>query len=198
MADRLDEMFVAAPTFDYSYYGVQIHEITEMLIANMGQYAHGNEPVQHAIYLYDYLGQPWKGQYWIRQTMDKLYNPNPDGLCGDEDNGQTSAWYVFSAMGFYPVASGTGEYAIGSPLFKKITLTLENGKKFEIDAPQNSAENIYLNKVTLNGAVYDKNYITHTTFLKGGKLQFDMTKAPNKSRGTSPESLPYSFSNRGK
>ena len=198
MADRLDEMFVAAPTFDYSYYGSQIHEITEMLIANMGQYAHGNEPVQHAIYLYDYLGQPWKGQYWIRQTMDKLYNPNPDGLCGDEDNGQTSAWYVFSAMGFYPVAPGTGEYAIGSPLFKKITLTLENGKKFEIDAPQNSDENIYLNKVTLNGAVYDKNYITHTTFLKGGKLQFDMTKAPNKSRGTSPESLPYSFSNRGK
>jgi len=198
MADRLDEMFVAAPTFDYSYYGSQIHEITEMLIANMGQYAHGNEPVQHAIYLYDYLGQPWKGQYWIRQTMDKLYNPNPDGLCGDEDNGQTSAWYVFSAMGFYPVAPGTGEYAIGSPLFKKITLTLENGKKFEIDAPQNSDENIYLNKVTLNGAVYDKNYITHTTFLKGGKLQFDMTKAPNKSRGTSPESRPYSFSNRGK
>ena len=198
MADRLDEMFAAAPTFDYSYYGSQIHEITEMLIANMGQYAHGNEPVQHAIYLYDYLGQPWKGQYWIRQTMDKLYNPNPDGLCGDEDNGQTSAWYVFSAMGFYPVASGTGEYAIGSPLFKKITLTLENGKKFEIEAPQNSAENIYLNKVTLNGAVYDKNYITHTAFLKGGKLQFDMTKVPNKLRGTLPESFPYSFSNRAK
>ncbi len=198
MADRLDEMFAAAPTFDYSYYGTQIHEITEMLIANMGQYAHGNEPVQHAIYLYDYLGQPWKGQYWIRQTMDKLYNPNPDGLCGDEDNGQTSAWYVFSAMGFYPVASGTGEYAIGSPLFKKITLTLENGKKFEIEAPQNSAENIYLNKVTLNGAVYDKNYITHTAFLKGGKLQFDMTKVPNKLRGTLPESFPYSFSNRAK
>ena len=195
MADRLDEMFAAAPTFDYSYYGSQIHEITEMLIANMGQYAHGNEPVQHAIYLYDYLGQPWKGQYWIRQTMDKLYNPNPGGLCGDEDNGQTSAWYVFSAMGFYPVASGTGEYAIGSPLFKKITLTLENGKKFEIDAPQNSAENIYLNKITLNGAVYDKNYITHTVFLKGGKLQFEMTKIPNKVRGTSPESFPYSFSN---
>jgi len=198
MADRLDEMFAAAPTFDYSYYGTQIHEITEMLIANMGQYAHGNEPVQHAIYLYDYLGQPWKGQYWIRQTMDKLYNPNPDGLCGDEDNGQTSAWYVFSAMGFYPVASGTGEYAIGSPLFKKITLTLENGKKFEIEAPQNSAENIYLNKVTLNGAVYDKNYITHTAFLKGGKLQFDMTKVPNKFRGTLPESFPYSFSNHAK
>ena len=198
MADRLDEMFVAAPTFDYSYYGVQIHEITEMLIANMGQYAHGNEPVQHAIYLYDYLGQPWKGQYWIRQTMDKLYNPNPDGLCGDEDNGQTSAWYVFSAMGFYPVASGTGEYALGSPLFKKITLTLENGKKFEIDAPQNSAENIYLNKITLDGAVYDKNYITHASFLRGGKLQFEMTKVPNKIRGTSPESFPYSFSNRVK
>ena len=196
MAERLDEMFIAAPTFDYSYYGVQIHEITEMLIANMGQYAHGNEPVQHAIYLYDYLGQPWKGQYWVRQTMDRLYNPAPDGLCGDEDTGQTSAWYVFSAMGFYPVAPGTGEYIFGSPLFKKITLTLENGKKFEIDAPQNSHDNIYINKIMLNGAVYDKNYIAHSSILKGGKLQFDMTKVPNKSRGTLPESFPYSFSNQ--
>ena len=196
MAQRLDEMFVAAPTFDCSYYGVQIHEITEMLISNMGQYAHGNQPVQHAIYLYDYIGQPWKGQYWVRQVMDRLYNPNPDGLCGDEDNGQTSAWYVFSAMGFYPVAPGTGEYAFGSPLFKKVSLTLENGKKFEISAPQNKTENVYIDKVTLDGKVYGKNYITHSDLMKGGKLQFDMTKTPNKTRGTSPESFPYSFSNK--
>ena len=120
MAQRLDEVFSSAPTFDFSYYRIQIHEITEMLIANMGQYAHGNQPIQHAIYLYNYLGQPWKGQFWVRHVMDKLYNPYPDGLCGDEDNGQTSAWYVFSAVGFYPVAPGTGEYVFGSPLFKKI------------------------------------------------------------------------------
>ena len=195
MADRLDEMFVAAPTFDFSYYGVQIHEITEMLIANMGQYAHGNQPVQHAIYLYDYLGQPWKAQYWTRQVMDKLYNPNPDGLCGDEDNGQTSAWYVFSAMGFYPVAPGTGEYALGSPLFKQMTLTLENGKKLEISAPNNNAENVYINKIMRNGIVYEKNYLSHSDLINGGKLQFEMTKVPNKSRGTLPESFPYSFSN---
>jgi predicted alpha-1,2-mannosidase len=194
MAQRLDEVFTSAPTFDYSYYGVQIHEITEMLIANMGQYAHGNQPVQHAIYLYNYLGQPWKGQYQLRQVMDKLYNPNPDGLCGDEDNGQTSAWYVFSAMGFYPVAPGTGEYVFGSPLFRKISLTLENGKTFEINAPQNSANNVYVNKITLNGMVYDKNFISHSDLMKGGKLQFDMIKTPNKTRGTLPASFPYSFS----
>jgi predicted alpha-1,2-mannosidase len=196
MAQRLDEVFTSAPTFDFSYYGIQIHEITEMLIANMGQYAHGNQPVQHAIYLYNYLGQPWKGQYLVRQVMDKLYNPNPDGLCGDEDNGQTSAWYVFSAMGFYPVAPGTGEYIFGSPLFKQIILTLENGKKLEINAPQNSTENIYINKITLNGKEYDKNYIIHSDLLKGGKLQFDMTKLPNHSRGTMLESFPYSLSNK--
>ncbi len=198
MAQRLDEVFSSAPTFDYSYYRSQIHEITEMLISNMGQYAHGNQPVQHAIYLYDYLGQPWKSQYWVRQVMDRLYNPNPDGLCGDEDNGQTSAWYVFSAMGFYPVAPGTGEYAFGSPLFKKITLTLENGKKFEISAPQNSTENVYVDKITLNGVVYDKNFITHSDLLKGGKLQFEMSKVPGKTRGIAPESFPYSFSDRKK
>jgi len=195
MAERLDEVFTTAPTFDCSYYKRQIHEITEMLISNMGQYAHGNQPIQHAIYLYDYLGQPWKGQFHVRDVMNKLYTPNPDGLCGDEDNGQTSAWYVFSAMGFYPVAPGTGEYDFGSPLFTKITLMLENGKKFEISAPGNSNENVYVDKVTLNGKVYDKNYIRHNDIMNGGKLQFDMTQTPNRSRGTLPESFPYSFSN---
>ncbi len=196
MAERLDEVFTTAPTFDCSYYKRQIHEITEMLISNMGQYAHGNQPIQHAIYLYDYLGQPWKGQFHVRDVMDKLYTPNPDGLCGDEDNGQTSAWYVFSAMGFYPVAPGTGEYDFGSPLFTKITLTLENGKKFEISAPKNSPENVYVDQVTLNGKLYDKNYIRHSDIMKGGKLQFDMKQTPNQSRGTLPESFPYSFSSK--
>ncbi len=196
MAQRLDEVFSSAPTFDFSYYRIQIHEITEMLIANMGQYAHGNQPIQHAIYLYNYLGQPWKGQFWVRHVMDKLYNPYPDGLCGDEDNGQTSAWYVFSAVGFYPVAPGTGEYVFGSPLFKKISLTFENGKIFEMTAPQNNSDNVYINKISFNGKVYNKNYITHNEVINGGKLEFDMGKTPNKSLGTSPESFPYSFSNR--
>lgn len=194
MVQRLDEVFTSTPTFDCSYYKRQIHEITEMVISNMGQYAHGNQPIQHAIYLYDYLGQPWKGQFWVRQVMDKLYTPNPDGLCGDEDNGQTSAWYLFSAMGFYPVAPGTGEYAFGSPLFKKITLALENGKRFEIIAPQNNLENVYIDKVTLNEKAYNKSYIRHIDILKGGKLQFYMTQMPNKMRGTLSENFPYSFS----
>jgi predicted alpha-1,2-mannosidase len=195
MAERLDQVFTTAPTFDYSYYKRQIHEITEMLISNMGQYAHGNQPIQHAIYLYNYLGQPWKAQEKVREVMDKLYTPNPDGLCGDEDNGQTSAWYVFSALGFYPVAPGTGEYVFGSPLFKKVSLTLENGKKFEINAPANSSENVYVNQIKLNGKVYGKNYIRHNDLMKGGKLQFEMSAASNKLRGTLPESFPYSFSN---
>ena len=198
MAQRLDEVFTTAPTFDCSYYKKQIHEITEMIIENMGQYAHGNQPVQHAIYLYNYLGQPWKAQYRVRQVMDKLYSPTPDGLCGDEDNGQTSAWYVFSAMGFYPVAPGTGEYAFGSPLFKKVTLLLENGKTVEILAPKNNAENVYVNKISLNGAVYDKNYIRHSSLMNGGTLEFEMSPTPDYSRGISPESFPYSFSNQRK
>ncbi|QZT36222.1 GH92 family glycosyl hydrolase [Halosquirtibacter xylanolyticus] len=195
MAAQLDRVFTSAPTFDDSYYGFQIHEITEMLIADMGQYAHGNQPVQHAIYLYNWLGQPWKAQYWTRNVMDKLYTPNADGLCGDEDNGQTSAWYVFSAMGFYPVAPGTGEYAIGSPLFKKITLTLENGKKFVIQANNNNHSNVYIKDATLNGNTFSKNYITHKQLTNGGTLKLNMSSKPNKKRGTKASSFPYSFSN---
>jgi predicted alpha-1,2-mannosidase len=195
MAAKLDEVITTAPTFDYSYYRSQIHEITEMLIADMGQYAHGNQPIQHAIYLYDYLGQPWKTQQRVREVMDKLYTPYPDGLCGDEDNGQTSAWYVFSALGFYSVAPGTGQYAIGSPLFQKATMNFENGKKLVIEAPENSKENIYISKAKLNGTEYGKNYIDHSTLLEGGELYFEMKDIPNKKRGISPESFPYSFSN---
>lgn len=100
----LDSVFAVPPLFDDSYYGGVIHEIREMTVMNMGNYAHGNQPIQHMIYLYNYAGQPWKAQYWLRQVMNKMYTPGPDGYCGDEDNGQTSAWYVFSALGFYPVA----------------------------------------------------------------------------------------------
>ncbi|QZE13768.1 GH92 family glycosyl hydrolase [Halosquirtibacter laminarini] len=195
MADKLDQVFTSAPTFDESYYGFQIHEITEMLIADMGQYAHGNQPIQHAIYLYNWLGQPWKAQYWTRNVMDKLYTPNADGLCGDEDNGQTSAWYVFSAMGFYPVAPGTGEYAMGSPLFKKITMTLENGNKFVIEAGNNSHKNVYIKNATLNGKQYTKTYLTHKQITKGGTLKLQMSEKANKKRGTKTSDFPYSYSN---
>jgi len=190
---KLDSMFSEAPNFDFSYYGKQIHEITEMAIANMGQYAHGNQPVQHGTYLYNYCGEPWKSQYWVRQTLDRMYNPNPDGLCGDEDNGQTSAWYVFSSMGFYSVCPGTNQYVIGSPLFKKMTLNLENGKHFTINAPTNTSDNVYIQKASLNGKVYSKNYLLHEDLLKGGTLDFDMGKEPMKTRGIKEEDLPFSL-----
>jgi predicted alpha-1,2-mannosidase len=139
----------------------------EMQVMNMGQYAHGNQPIQHVIYIYNFCGTPWKAQYHVRDAMDKLYKATPDGYCGDEDNGQTSAWYVFSAMGFYPVAPGTNQYVIGSPLFKRITLSLENGKKFIISAPQNTPTNVYIHSASLRGAPYNKNYLHHAAILKG-------------------------------
>lgn len=191
--DKLDAVFSSAPVFDYSYYGSQIHEITEMLIANMGQYAHGNQPIQHAIYLYNYAGQPWKGQKWVREVMRRLYSPDPDGLCGDEDNGQTSAWYVFSAMGMYPVCPGTSEYVQGSPLFEKITLHLENGKKFVITAKNNSKENVYIQSAKLNRRKYSRTYLRHQDIMKGGHIEYVMGSRPNEKRGTTLEDAPYSM-----
>ncbi len=164
----LDTVFTMPPKFDCSYYGFPIHEIREMQIADMGNYAHGNQPIQHMIYLYNYAGQPWKTQYRVRQVMDKLYTPYPDGYCGDEDNGQTSAWYVFSSLGFYPVCPGSGQYVLGAPLFSEVELTLENGKKISFKAPKNSNENIYVDKVMWNGKAYDKNYILHSDLMQGG------------------------------
>ncbi|MDP4277971.1 MAG: GH92 family glycosyl hydrolase [Bacteroidota bacterium] len=194
----LDSIFIMPPVYDESYYGSVIHEIREMQIMNMGQYAHGNQPIQHMLYLYNYSAQPWKAQFRIRQTMDKLYTCHPDGYCGDEDNGQTSAWYVFSAMGFYPVCPGTDQYVIGSPLFKKIKLNLENGKQVLIDAANNSESNVYVNDLTVNGCEYDKNYLKHDALLKGAILHFNMSAVPNTLRGIREEDKPYSFSNEMK
>jgi predicted alpha-1,2-mannosidase len=191
---KLDSVFSVPPIFDYSYYGVVIHEIREMQIANMGNYAHGNQPVQHMIYLYNYAGVPWKTQYHIRDVMDKLYNYTPDGYCGDEDNGQTSAWYVFSSLGFYPVTPGTDQYVFGSPLFNKVTLNFENGKKLVIDAHGNSKENIYVKDIRLNKKGLNRNYVLHSELQKGGILQFTMTNVPNEKRGISAEAYPYSMS----
>ncbi|MBV7531625.1 GH92 family glycosyl hydrolase [Chitinophaga sp. sic0106] len=190
----LDSVFKMPPVFDDSYYGGVIHEIREMQIMNMGQYAHGNQPIQHMIYLYNYAGQPWKTQYWIRQVMDRLYKPTPDGYCGDEDNGQTSAWYVFSAMGFYPVCPGTPQYVFGTPLFTKLTMTLEDGKKMVIEAPANNEKNLYVQSAALNGKNYTKNWISHQDLQNGGKLIFHMGANPAKNKGTNPADFPYSYS----
>ena len=162
----MDSVFNVPPLFDDSYYGFVIHEIREMTVMNMGNYAHGNQPIQHMIYLYNYAGQPWKAQYWLRQVMNRMYTPTPDGYCGDEDNGQTSAWYVFSAMGFYPVCPASDQYVLGAPLFKKATLHFENGKSMVIEAPANSDTNIYLNKLQINGQESTKNYIDFETLFR--------------------------------
>ncbi|WP_210464222.1 GH92 family glycosyl hydrolase [Rufibacter roseolus] len=191
---KLDSVFTLPPVFDDSYYGGVIHEIREMQIANMGQYAHGNQPIQHMTYLYNFAGEPWKTQYWARETMNRMYKPTPDGYCGDEDNGQTSAWYVFSAMGFYPVCPGTDQYVLGAPLFPKMTLELENGKKVEIEAPANSAQNLYVQDLKLNGKKHEKNWVGHFELMKGAKLLFDMADKPNTKRGTEESALPFSFS----
>ena len=191
----LDSVFNVPPLFDDSYYGGVIHEIREMQIMNMGNYAHGNQPIQHMIYLYGYSGQPWKTQYWIREVMDKLYTAHPDGYCGDEDNGQTSAWYVFSAMGFYPVCPGSNQYVLGVPYFDKLTLHLENGKSLTITAKGNSDNTRYVNAMTLNGETYNHNYLTHDAVMNGGNIVFDMSTTPNTQRGTLAEDVPYSLSN---
>ncbi len=194
----LDTVFSMPPDFDCSYYGFPIHEIREMQIANMGNYAHGNQPIQHMIYLYNYAAQPWKAQQHVREVMDKLYLDTPDGYCGDEDNGQTSAWYVFSSMGFYPVCPGSGQYVMGSPLFKKITLELENGRSFEIDAPDNAPDKPYIQKALLNGKAFEQNWLSHEAITEGGKLFLEMSKAPNKKRGTSEEDKPFSMSGQAR
>jgi predicted alpha-1,2-mannosidase len=191
---KLDEVFEMPPKFDDSYYGQTIHEIREMQIVNMGNYAHGNQPIQHMIYLYNYANQPYKAQEKVRDVLTKLYSATPDGYCGDEDNGQTSAWYVFSSLGFYPVTPGADEYVIGSPLFKKATLHLQNGNTFEITSKNNSERNFYIESANLNKKSYNNSFIKFDAIQKGGTLQFNMSNSLNKEWGSKPESVPYSLS----
>ncbi|ASZ11026.1 GH92 family glycosyl hydrolase [Chitinophaga pendula] len=190
----LDSVFVMPPVYDDSYYNFTIHEIREMQIMNMGQYAHGNQPIQHMIYLYNYAGAPWKAQYWLREVMDRLYTPTPDGYCGDEDNGQTSAWYVFSALGFYPVCPGTTQYVVGSPLFKNATIKLENGKTLQINAADNGPDKRYIQKMEWNGKALSQNWLDHFELMKGGQLNFRMSAQPEKNRGTAVKDAPFSYS----
>ena len=192
----LDNVFVMPPKYDDSYYGFPIHEIIEMTVMGMGNYAHGNQPIQHMLYLYDWSGQPWKTQARVREVMEKFYTPWADAYCGDEDNGQTSAWYVFSALGFYPVCPGSGQYALGTPLFRKAVMHLPGGDVV-IEAPGNSAEAFYIDRLTLDGKAWDKNYLEHKDLADGARLRFTMSARPNTARGVSASSKPYSMSLSG-
>ncbi|SFS89778.1 alpha-1,2-mannosidase, putative [Porphyromonadaceae bacterium NLAE-zl-C104] len=192
--NMLDSVFII-PGLEGMQSRSMIHEMREMQVMDMGQYAHGNQPIQHMVYLYNYAGEPWKAQYWTREIMDKLYSAAPDGYCGDEDNGQTSAWYVFSALGFYPVCPGSDEYILGSPLFRSVEIDLENGKTLQIQSTDNARGNRYIEEMELNGKQYTKNFLTHGDLMNGGKITFRMSHQPNKERGTQPEDFPYSFSN---
>ena len=193
-SEMMDSVFNIPPVFDDSYYGFPIHEIREMQVMNMGNYAHGNQPIQHFIYLYDWCGQPWKAQARIREVMDKFYTAAPDGYCGDEDNGQTSAWYVFSAMGFYPVCPASGEFAVGTPLFKHVKVNMPSGKSFIVNAPENSNDNFYIGSMKVNGRVADRTFLTYDELAAGASVDFAMTPVPDKSRATSAGARPYSFS----
>ncbi len=190
---KLDGVFATPPCFDESYYRQVIHEIREMQIMNFGQYAHGNQPIQHMVYLYPYAGAAWKTQYWVREVMERLYTPAPDGYCGDEDNGQTSAWYVFSALGFYPVCPASGEYVLGTPLFKQATVTFEDGRKLVIHAPENSARNRFVKAVKVNGAAYTRPAICSDLLKKGATLELDMTDKPQPQSELRAEDRPYSL-----
>ncbi|MES2808720.1 MAG: GH92 family glycosyl hydrolase [Bacteroidota bacterium] len=190
---KLDSVFTEPNKVKVGTYGGMIHEMTEMVMANLGQYAHGNQPIQHMVYLYNYAAEPWKAQFHARNVMAKLYDATENGYPGDEDQGQTSSWYVLSAMGMYSVTPGTGEYALGSPMFKKTTINLENGKKFVIEAPANDKGHVYIQSASLNGVNYSKNFITHDDLLKGGTLKLEMSDKPNTQRGIGADDKPFSL-----
>jgi hypothetical protein len=183
-AARLDSMFAARPKTS----GREQADITGLI----GQYAHGNEPSHHMAYLYNFAGEPWKTQALAHKICNDLYLNNRDGLCGNEDCGQMSAWYVFSALGFYPVTPGSGIYIIGTPVFPKATFHLENGKLFTVKAENVSPENFYIQSATLNGKPWKKSWIAHNDIMKGGEISFTMGPQPNKAWGSAKEELPVS------
>jgi predicted alpha-1,2-mannosidase len=191
---KIDSVFTEPGTIKVGGYGQVIHEMTEMAKFNMGQYAQGNEPIHHLLYMYNYAGQPWKAQQHLREVMDKMYNATENGYPGDEDEGQMSSWYVLSAAGIYSVCPGTDEYVIGSPAFKKMTITLESGKKFTVEANNNSKQNVYIQSATLNGKPYTHNFIKYADIMNGGVLHFEMGDKSNTTRGLAAEDKPFSLS----
>ncbi|MBL4674137.1 MAG: GH92 family glycosyl hydrolase [Arenicella sp.] len=185
--ERLDLLFNKQLSHDK----IKEHEDIAGLI---GQYAHGNEPSHHIAYLYNYAGQPWRTQERIRQIMDTLSSDKPDGLAGNDDVGQMSAWYVFSAMGFYPVAPGDLHYSIGAPQLPRISLQLNNDKEFTVNANNLSVENKYIASAWLNGKLLERSYITHDDIINGGNLAFEMSDTPNKLWGVGDKARPPSMS----
>ncbi|MFD7402295.1 GH92 family glycosyl hydrolase [Streptomyces sp. NPDC059866] len=197
LAEKLDEYFstpeTASPEFVGSYGGV-IHEMTEARDVRMGMYGHSNQVAHHAIYMYDAAGQPWKAQRNVREVLSRLYTGSEigQGYHGDEDNGEQSAWFLFSALGFYPLVMGSGEYAVGSPLFTKATVHLENGRDLVVRAPKNSAKNVYVQGLKVNGRTWSSTSLPHSLLAKGGVLDFDMGPKPSKW-GTGQNAAPVSI-----
>ena len=165
----------------FTYHPTDKDELPIFSTGMIGQYAHGNEPSHHVAYLYNKVKQPWKAQKYLSRIMRTLYTNAPAGLCGNEDCGQMSAWYVFSAMGLYPVNPVSGQYEIGTPMFPKATLRLSGGKTFVVSAPGASAENCYVRSVKLNGKPLDRSYITHRQIMDGGTLELEMGNLPGKA-----------------
>lgn len=184
----INELF--AQELDPKYYEHN-EDITDECI--IGGYVHGNEPSHHIPYLYAWTSQPWQTQYWVREVMNRMYRPEMHGLGGNDDCGQMSAWYIFTALGFYPVCPGTDEYVLGAPYLPYMKVNLENGKTFEVKAPQVSDKNRYVKQVLLNGKAYSKLYITHSDIMNGGTLEFVMGPKPNKKRGQNASDKPYSM-----
>ena len=173
-----------------------VFEHMEDITGLVGWYAHGNEPSHHVAYLYAYAGQPWRTQARLKQIMDTQYKPTPDGLAGNDDLGQMSAWYVFTALGFYPVAPGSNEYIIGRPFLPRATLNLPNGKRFTIVADGLDESRPYVGAVTLDGKPLDRAFLRHEEILAGGELRFTMQEQPNREWGANPAQRPYSMSAR--
>ncbi len=185
-AQRLNKFFTMTPTITPpKYVGV---------VGTIGQYVHGNQPSHHVAYLYNYAQKPWMTQQMSRQVMEQLYRTGPGGLCGNEDMGSLSSWYVLSAMGIYPVTPGSTQYVIGSPIFDEVTLDLGEGKSFRFITKNNSSNNVYIQSATLNGEPFNRSWIDHSEIMKGGTLEFEMGPEPNKVWANNPDSVPYSMS----
>jgi predicted alpha-1,2-mannosidase len=185
-SQRLDEFFQMTPTITRpKYVGV---------VGTIGQYVHGNQPSHHVAYLYNYARKPWLTQEKSRQVMEQLYRTGPGGLCGNEDMGSLSSWYVLSAMGIYPVTPGSTQYAIGSPIFSELEIDLANDKTFKVIAKNNSALNIYIQSASLNGKSIDRSWIDHSEIMNGGTLEFVMGAKPNEEWASSLDSVPFSMS----
>lgn len=193
-AARLDRLLTLPPRFSAGLCGREIHEMTEMAAADFGQYAHSNEPVHHVLYFFTCAGQPWKTQYWIRRVLTELYHSGPAGFCGDEDTGQMSAWYVFNALGIYPMCPGHPSYVFGSPLFPKAVIRWPDRKPLVIAARENSPKHPYVWNLHWNGRPYRKTWISHADLIRGGLIAFDMSSRPNRRRRFSGEELPYALS----